>query len=112
MAEHTRLLHVSGALCVSRRMADIDKHQAGSAAAGLGGGCAALFGSIFIFAGLAVGVLLSFPAILDWWQVRSWEEAPCRIESADVRVAHGDDSTTYEAQAAYSYQYDGQSFRG
>ena len=93
-------------------MANINKHQAGSAAAGLGGGCAALFGSIFIFAGLAVGMFLYFPAILEWWQVRSWEEVPCRIESADVRVAHGEDSTTYEAQAAYSYQYDGQTFRG
>jgi hypothetical protein len=93
-------------------MAEITKHHAGSAAAGLGGGCAALFGSIFIFAGLAVGVFLYFPAILDWWQVRSWEEVPCRIESADVRVAHGEDSTTYEAQASYSYQHGGQSFRG
>jgi len=93
-------------------MAEITKHQAGSAAAGLGGGCAALFGSIFIFAGLAIGLFLYFPAILDWWKVRSWEEVPCRIESADVRVAHGEDSTTYEAQAAYLYQYGGQSFRG
>lgn len=93
-------------------MAEITKHQTGSAAAaGLGGGCAVLFGSVFICAGLAVGAFLYFPAVYEWWQVLSWEEVPCRIESADMRVSHGDDSTTYEAQAAYTYQYDGQSFR-
>lgn len=92
-------------------MAEITNHQAGSAATGLGGGCAALFGSIFIFAGIGIGLFLYFPAITGWWVARSWEEVPCRIESAELAASYGDDSTTYEAKASYRYEYQGRSFR-
>jgi hypothetical protein len=92
-------------------MAEITNHQAGTAATGLGGGCAALFGSIFILAGIGIGLFLYFPAIGGWWVARSWEEVPCRIESAELAASHGDDSTTYEAKAAYRYDYQGRSFR-
>ncbi len=92
-------------------MEDTTKHHLGSAATGLGGGCAALFGSIFIFAGMGIGLFLYFPAIGGWWSARSWEEVPCRIESAELAASHGDDSTTYEAKASYRYEYQGRSFR-
>lgn len=104
-------MRVSGALCESLGMAEITRHQAGSAATGLGGGCAALFGSIFILAGMGIGLFLYFPAITGWWVARSWEEVPCQIESAELAASYGDDSTTYEAKASYRYDYQGRSFR-
>lgn len=90
-------------------MASLNSSRAGGAAAGLGGGCAFLFGSIFILAGLAVGFFLYFPAVSDWWRARDWEETPCIIESAELRTSHGKNGPTYSVAATYRYEFRGHS---
>lgn len=86
--------------------------QAGGAAAGMGGGCAALFGSVFILAGVAVGFFLYFPAIQGWWSARLWEETPCWIEKVEMSGSRGSKGgTTYEVKAEYRYEFRGRAYR-
>ena len=66
-----------------------------------------LFGGAFFTAGMFV-TWLYFSGIITWWQVRSWVETPCRIES--VKVRSHDEST--ETTASYRYVYEGRSYTG
>ena len=66
-----------------------------------------LFGFVFFGAGMAV-TWLYFSGMVTWWQVRTWVETPCRIES--VTVVPNDEST--ETKATYRYVYAGRSYLG
>ncbi len=83
------------------------------------GGCIAIVGLPFAIAGVAIGLFLYLPVLTTWWNARSWVETPCRIETAKLKVNPGRQSSrsggrkspTYEVQASYRYEFDGQSYR-
>lgn len=79
-----------------------------------GGGCLLLFGMVFVLAGLAVGYFAYFPAVLGWWEARSWQEVPCWIEQVGMRESHDSDdgSTTYAVEARYRYVFAGRTYHG
>jgi hypothetical protein len=77
----------------------------------LSGGCLSLFGLPFLVAGLFMSGIY-FSGLAKWWSARNWEEVPCWIESAELKVGRGDDSDTYEATASYRYIYQGRSHHG
>jgi hypothetical protein len=77
----------------------------------LSSGCLTLFGLPFLAAGLFLSWLY-FSGYAKWWSARNWQETPCRIESADLKVSHGDDSNTYKALATYRYEYEGRTYHG
>jgi hypothetical protein len=77
----------------------------------LPGGCLSLFGLPFLGAGLFMSWLY-FSSYSDWWRARSWEEAPCWIESAKLKTSRDSDSTTYQAQATYCYEFEGREYHG
>lgn len=74
-----------------------------------------IFGSVFIVAGLAVG-LWFFLVLASWYETRSWPEVPCVVKSSDVRAVTSSSgkmnrkSTRYEVQATYEYRYGGRAF--
>lgn len=70
-----------------------------------------LFGLFFLAPGLFMGGLY-FRGFQQWWAARSWEETPCRIESAELKVSRGDDSTSYRVIASYRYEYQGMAHHG
>jgi len=73
-----------------------------SAKTHLAGGCLALFGLPFFAAGMFL-TWLHFSGYANWLEARSWEKVPCWIESAELVVNRGDDSTTHKAEATYRY---------
>ncbi len=77
----------------------------------LSGGCLSLFGLPFLAAGLFMSGLY-FSGFTKWWSARSWEEIPCWIESAELKVNRGDDNDTYETLATYRYIYQGRTYHG
>ncbi len=77
----------------------------------LGGGCLSLFGLPFLLAGLFMSGLY-FKSFSEWLAARTWDEVPCWIESAELKVSRGDDSDTYRATATYRYVYQGRTRRG
>ncbi|MBT8140947.1 MAG: DUF3592 domain-containing protein [Gammaproteobacteria bacterium] len=74
-----------------------------------GTGCLTIFGLVFLIAGLAVGffALKNLAASL---QASSWVETPAQVVSADLKVNHGDDSTTYKATGSFRYQFNGKTY--
>lgn len=66
-----------------------------------------LFGFVFFSAGMLV-TWLYFSGIVTWWQVRTWVETPCWIES--VKLEPHDEST--ETKATYRYVYEGRRYHG
>lgn len=76
----------------------------------LSSGCLALFGLPFLLAGLFMSWLY-VSGYTKWLQAQRWEEIPCWIESAELKINH-DDSTTYQATAKYRYEYKGRTYRG
>lgn len=77
----------------------------------LSGGCLSLFGLPFLAAGLFLSGVY-FSGFSQWLGARSWDEVPCWIESADLKVSSGDDSDTYKATATYRYVYQGRTWHG
>jgi hypothetical protein len=77
----------------------------------MAGGCLSLFGLPFLGAGLFM-TWLHFSGYVRWLDAQRWEEVPCSIESAELKVSRGDDSTTYKAEAVYSYAYGGRVYSG
>lgn len=73
----------------------------------LSGGCLTLFGLPFLCAGLFMSGLY-IHGYLKWWQARGWVEAPCWIESAELK--HNDESS--RATASYRYQFEGRTYHG
>jgi hypothetical protein len=77
----------------------------------LGGGCVVLFGLPFILAGLAIGWFVYFPAISGWWSSLGWEEVPCWIEKAELKVSHsGKGGPSHLTEASYRYKYRGRTY--
>ena len=66
------------------------------------------------FAGVGIGFLsLSIiPSLYEWQMMQRWVATPAVLEAADLKVSHGDDSTTYRAVASYRYRYDHQTYYG
>ena len=63
------------------------------------------------FFGVGVWMLITTSGnILDSWQMRSWESTQAQLVEAGYETHVGDDSSTYEAYAAYSYRYRGQDY--
>jgi len=70
----------------------------------------AVFGLLFLAPGVFLSVLY-FRGFQQWWDARSWEETPCRIESAELHSNRGSKSTTYQVTATYRYHYGGRSYQ-
>lgn len=72
----------------------------------------AVFGSIFICAGLVVGYFAYFPALIDWWRSSEWVEEPCWIERVEMKTTRGNKgSVSYTVEADYRYEHHGRSYR-
>lgn len=72
-----------------------------------------LFGLPFILAGVAVGFFFYLPMIGGWWEAREWVEAPCWIETAELKKSYsGKGGPTYEVLARYRYDFDRRAYRG
>jgi len=70
-------------------------------------------GGIFFLAGLAMFYFLSLSTLLEWYGMKSWEEAPARILSVELKEnASGDGAPTYRAEAEYVYRYRGRQYTG
>jgi hypothetical protein len=79
----------------------------------ISGGCGVLFGLLFIFAGIAVGVFLYFPSIASCWSARGWEEVPCWIETAELKTTHNSKGgMSYHVDAGYRYEFDRHRYHG
>lgn len=50
--------------------------------------------------------------LADAWDMRDWVPVSGQLQSAGYTSRPGDDSTTYEAYATYSYEYRGQTYYG
>ncbi len=75
-------------------------------------GCLALFGSVFLLAGLVIGGF-AVVNLWHWWDARDWEPVPARILSADLsQHRDSDGATTYQAKAEYQYEWAGQRYTG
>jgi hypothetical protein len=70
-----------------------------------------LFGIPFAGVGLFMGWLM-VRQIGGAIRAEGWPEAPAMIVSAELRESSGDDSTTYEARASYTYEYNGREYHG
>lgn len=79
----------------------------------MGSGCMMLFGLPFIAVGLAIGLLLYFPAINLWWSARSWDEVPCWVEKVEMTSSRAKKGgVTHRTTASYRYEYDGRRHHG
>ena len=76
----------------------------------LSSGCLSLFGLPFLLAGLFLSGLY-FSTYVSWWRSQAWVETPCWIDSAELKVSHDSDSTTYRALAGYHYEFDGRTYQ-
>lgn len=70
-----------------------------------------LFGLPFAGVGIGVLVLSVIPTLYDWSRMRSWVQVDARLLEARLESHTGDDSTTYNARAVYTYSLAGQSYR-
>ena len=73
-------------------------------------GMVSLFGSLFLFAGLAV---LVTQVAMPWWSVRAaaeWSQVPCKILSGEIEEHRGDE-TTYSVDIEYEYTVENQTYR-
>lgn len=61
------------------------------------------------FAGVGLGFLVMsiIPSLYDSVAMSTWQPVQAQLISARTRVHHGDDSTSYEAEARYRYDFKG-----
>jgi len=78
---------------------------------GMGAGCLVLFALPFAAVGVGMGVWLA-STFGTYLSARNWIETPARIVRADLKVQHGQKSTTYQVTAEYVYEYGGRKYRG
>ena len=71
-----------------------------------------LFGLPFAAVGIGMALFGVWPQISDWQQMKQWQAVPAQLSRAELKVSHGDDSTTYKATASYRYEYQGLSYSG
>ena len=74
-------------------------------------GCLIVFALPFAAAGLLVG-FLAIKMLWLWVEVRDWQEVPAHIVQTELITSTGDDSTTYEVEARYLYEFQGQTYEG
>ena len=70
---------------------------------------------IFALPFLCVGIwmLWSISSVcLDAWQMRGWQPVSAQLSDAGYESHAGDDSTTYEAYASYTYKFGGRVYSG
>ena len=65
------------------------------------------FAGVGVFMAVLIGKML-----YDAHRMQRWEEVSAVITHAELVVSHGDDSTTYRAEASYTYTYGGLKWRG
>ncbi len=70
---------------------------------------------LFLFAlpffGVGVWMLFAIGGnMMESWQMRSWEPVQAHLNNAGYETLAGDDSSTYEAFASYTYRYRGQEY--
>ena len=74
---------------------------------------ARIFTILFASPFFGVGVWMLWAVANDFndaWQMRSWQPTQARLIQAGYNSKSGDNSTTYEAYAQYTYQFRGQEF--
>ncbi|WP_339614718.1 DUF3592 domain-containing protein [uncultured Gilvimarinus sp.] len=66
------------------------------------------------FAGVGIGMLLFgvMPQFMDWQHMKHWQAVPAQVTQAELKVSHGDESTSYKATARYHYQFQGARYSG
>lgn len=77
----------------------------------LGLSAVALFFALgFGFGGVGVGVLPMAKMLTGWWRAQSMVAVPARIEKLELK-RHDGESTTWQVQGEFVYQYQGREFR-
>ena len=66
-----------------------------------------MFGSVFLFAGLAAFWFLFLLPVLEWNSARSWPATAAVIRSSEIEVHRDDDGDSYSAEFTYDYVVDG-----
>ncbi|MEE9335193.1 MAG: DUF3592 domain-containing protein [Granulosicoccaceae bacterium] len=69
----------------------------------------AIFGLIFLLAGLAAAYGSGGMMILGYFTSANWEEVPATIHTVEL-VSERGDSTTYSVKSSYSYEYNGRNY--
>jgi hypothetical protein len=61
------------------------------------------------FLGVGVGMLIFgvMPDLYEWQRMKAWQPVQAQVQAAAVKTIRGDDSTTYQATATYTYDYAG-----
>lgn len=74
-----------------------------------------IFISLFALPFLGVGVWMLFSiskTVVEWQAMKSWAPVQVYVSRGGTEYHSGDDSTTYEAYAEYTYTYDGATYTG
>lgn len=71
----------------------------------------AVFGLIFVFAGLAAAYGSAGKMIIGYVASANWVEVPATIHRVELVPSYGD-TTTYKVESSYSYRFDGQTYEG
>ena len=66
------------------------------------------------FAGVSLGFLFLsiLPSLSEWQSMKSWPQTDAYLLHVSLDEHRGDDSTTYEAQARYRYEFNGNTYEG
>lgn len=70
----------------------------------------ALFALPFTGVGIGFVVFSIVPTLSEWQAMKSWQQGTAYVQTAEVSVSYGDDSTSYEAVADYRYEYQGHAY--
>lgn len=73
---------------------------------------AILFGLPFFLVGIGVLVLGPLDTLRQHLRSGGWEQVPAHLEHVELITHRGSDSTTYQVEAVYRYEYDGRAQLG
>jgi Protein of unknown function (DUF3592) len=76
-----------------------------------GAGCLAVFGAVFLLAGLGMLVPFFLLPAKRALETRSWRGVPCTVLASQVETVRGDDSDTYRVEVLFEYVVDGRTYR-
>ncbi|MCP4642029.1 MAG: DUF3592 domain-containing protein [bacterium] len=76
-----------------------------------GVGCLVLFGLPFAGVGVFMACL-TVSTLWTWSAMRSWDEVPAHVQHTNLNVDSGDDGSTYNCVASYTYEYQGRAYTG
>lgn len=77
---------------------------------GQNNGCLRLFFLPFFLLSSGFLYALTLRPLLQMAEARHWAETPCVIDSSEVGIHHGDDSTSYSIDITYHYTVAGQPY--